>query len=178
MGWWPPNATGLVTWLQWTLWTLCSESECKSSVLWLKTTDSIPLICHAHLSTWGSCATVTSLHVITTGFPNQLSILSMAVPISSAKMPTAYVANKVVSLRVYNLLGSTFIHPVSTPFATSSLQRTCSKISFPSINMCTVNVIFASIAWHSSSYWPWTFFNCAQLLHRRAVISLYASHNY
>ena len=81
---------------------------------------------------------VTSLLIITMGFPNQLSILSMAVPISSAKMPTANVAKKMVSLRACNLLGSTFVQPVSTPFATSSLQRACSKIYFPSINMHTV----------------------------------------
>ena len=58
---------------------------------------------------------VTSSHVITTGFPNQLSILSMAVPISSAKVPPANVAKKVVSLRVCNLLGSTFVHPEAPP---------------------------------------------------------------
>ena len=64
---------------------------------------------------------VTSSHVITTGLPNQLLIFSMAIPIFSAKIPTANVAKKVVSLRAYNLLGSMFVHPVITPFATSSL---------------------------------------------------------
>ena len=64
---------------------------------------------------------VTSLHVITTGLPNKLLILSMAIPISSAKMPTANVAKKVASFRACNLLGSMFVHPVMTPFVTSSL---------------------------------------------------------
>ena len=88
---------------------------------------------------------VTSSHVITTGLPNQLSIFSMVIPISSAKMPTANVAKKVVSLRACNLLGSMFVHPVMTSYVTSSLQRACSKISFPSINTHTVNVVFASV---------------------------------
>ena len=110
-----PQCSGLVAWLWWPLWTLWNESECKSSILWLKTTDSTPKVCHVQSSTWGSCATVTSSQVITTGFPNHLLIFSMAVPISSAKMPTAYISKKVVSLRACNLLGSTFIHPISTP---------------------------------------------------------------
>ena len=69
----------------------------------------------------------------------------MTVPISSAKMSAAYVAKKVVSLRAYNLLGSTFIHPVRTPFMTSLLQRACSKIFFPLINAHIINVILASV---------------------------------
>ena len=88
---------------------------------------------------------VTSSHVITTGLPNQLLIFSMAIPISSAKMPTANVAKKVISLRACNLLGSTFVYPVMTSLVTSSLQRACGKISFPSINTCAINVVFASI---------------------------------
>ena len=145
-GWaYVPKAVGLAVWLWWPLWILWNKSECESSILWVKTTNSTPKICHAWSSMWGSCAMVTSLYIIIMGFPNQLSILSMAVPISSAKMPTAYVAKKVVSLRACNLLGSTFVHPVSTPFATSSLWRACSKLSFPWTTMHTINVIFASI---------------------------------
>ena len=88
---------------------------------------------------------VTSSYVITIDLPNQLSIFSMVIPISSAKMPTANVAKKVVSLRACNLLGSTFVYPVITPFANSSLQRASGEISLPLINMCTINVVFASV---------------------------------
>ena len=139
---WPMvfSGTGLVIKLQSPLGTLFSESECRSSVLGLKTTKSAPLIHCTCLST-----TVISLHVITTGLHNKLLIFSMAIPISSAKMPAANVAKKLVSLRAYNLFGSMFVHPVLTPFVTSSLQRACSKISFPSINMNTINVVFASV---------------------------------
>ena len=42
------NGTGLVIKLWGPLGTLCSESECRSSDLGLKTTESAPLICHAH----------------------------------------------------------------------------------------------------------------------------------
>ena len=45
------NGTGLVIKLQGPIGTLCSDSECRSSVLGLKTTESAPLICHAHSST-------------------------------------------------------------------------------------------------------------------------------
>ena len=140
------NGTGLDIKLQDPLGTLCSESECRSSVFRLKTTESAPLIHCACSSTLGSCTVVTSLHVITTGLPNQLSIFSMVIPISSSKIPTANLAKKVVSLRACNLLGSMFVHPVISPFATSSFQKACGKISFPSINMHIINVVFSSIS--------------------------------
>ena len=50
---WPTvfNRTGLVIKLQGPLGALCSKSECRSSVLGLKTIKSAPLICRTHLST-------------------------------------------------------------------------------------------------------------------------------
>ena len=113
---------------------------------------------------------VTSLHVIIMALPNQLSIFSMATPISSAKMPAANVDKKVVSLRAYNLLGSTLVQPVITPFATSSLRRSCSKISFPSIKTHTFKVVFASVGialWFRLAI---ANFECTQLLPRRTGI--------
>ena len=136
----------------------------------IETTESTPLIHCVRLSTWGSCPMVTSLHVITTGLPNQLSILSMAIPISSAKMPTTNVAKKVISLRACNLLGCTFVHHIITPFVTSSLQRACSKISFPMIDMHTVNVVFASVGTALWFILAIDIFKCIQLLLRRTGI--------
>ena len=45
------HGTGLVIKLQGPLGTLCSESECRSSVLGLKATKSAPLIFHAGSNT-------------------------------------------------------------------------------------------------------------------------------
>ena len=75
-----------------------------------------------------------------------------------------------VSLRACNLLGFMFVHPVMTPFATSSLQRACSKISFPSINTHTVNVVFASVGMALWFILATDIFRCTQLLLRRAGI--------
>ena len=94
----------------------------------------------------------------------------MAIPKSSAKMPTANVAKKVVSLRAYNLLGSMFVHPVITPFVTSSLQRVCGKISFLLISMHTINVVFTSIGMALQFILAMDIFRCTQILLRRAGI--------
>ena len=85
-------------------------------------------------------------------------------------MPAANVAKKVVSLRARNLLGSTFVQPVITPFMTSSLQRASGKISLPSINMHTINVVFASIGMTLQFILAMDIFRCTQLLLRRAGI--------
>ena len=45
------NRAGLTIKLWGSLGIVCNESECRSSVLGLKTTESALLICHAHLST-------------------------------------------------------------------------------------------------------------------------------
>ena len=164
------NGAGLSIKLWDTLGIVCNESECRSSVLGLKTTKSALLMHCKHLRTWGSCTVVTLSHVITTGLPNQLSIFSMATPISLAKMPAANVAKKVVSLRACNLLGFTLVHPIITPFVTSSLWRDCGKIYFLSINMHVIKVVFASVGIALWFMLAKANFKCTQLLPRRTGI--------
>ena len=95
-----------------------------------------------HTRKLGQCYFITGYnHWLTQPIPNLLRVD----PISSANLSNAYVTRNVVSLRACTFLGSTWVQLIRTPFVTSSFQSVSGSISFPSINMHTISIVFGSV---------------------------------